>query len=140
MPRAEYKSSDYASTGNVGSEAAPHVTQIVIIGAGAAGLSTAGALKKIGLASTVLEQDMAIGGTWARRYDRLHLHTIRQLSGLAHLPLPRGYPRYVARDQFVRYLQHYATRLGLNVITGCEVKRVTPLDSEQQTGNGFTFE
>ena len=102
----------------------------MILGAGAAGLSTAGALKKIGLASTVLEQDTAIGGTWARRYDRLHLHTIRQLSGLAHLPLPRRYPRFVARDQFVRYLQHYATKLGLNVIAGCEVKRVTPLDNE----------
>lgn len=141
MPRAEYKSSDYASTGNKGTEAAPHATQIVIIGAGAAGLSTAGALKKIGLASTVLEQDMAIGGTWARRYDRLHLHTIRQLSGLAHLPLPRRYPRYVARDQFVRYLQHYVTRLELNVITGCQVKGVTPLDSEDgATGRSWRVE
>src|SRR4051794_39192067 len=82
-----------------------HRARILIIGGGAAGLSTAGALKKMGLASTVLEQDPAIGGTWARRYDRLHLHTIRQLSGLAHLPMPRRYPRYVARDQFVRYLQ-----------------------------------
>ena len=129
MPTATYKGGNHASTGDSGAEAAPHATQIVIIGAGAAGLSTAGALKKIGLASTVLERDMAIGGTWARRYDRLHLHTIRQLSGLAHLPLPRRYPRYVARDQFVRYLQHYATRLGLDVITGCEVNRVTPADS-----------
>jgi putative flavoprotein involved in K+ transport len=128
MPRAGYKSSDQADTDGANTEVAPSATQILILGAGAAGLSTAGALKKIGLASTVLEQDKAIGGTWARRYDRLHLHTIRQLSGLAHLPLPRRYPRYVARDQFVHYLQHYATRLGLDVITGCEVKRVTPAD------------
>ena len=130
MPRAGYKSSDQADTDGANTEVAPSATQILILGAGAAGLSTAGALKKIGLASTVLEQDTAIGGTWARRYDRLHLHTIRQLSGLAHLPLPRRYPRFVARDQFVRYLQHYATKLGLNVIAGCEVKRVTPLDNE----------
>jgi cation diffusion facilitator CzcD-associated flavoprotein CzcO len=100
----------------------------LIIGAGAAGLSTAGALKKFSIDSTVLEQDAAIGGTWARRYDRLHLHTIRQLSGLAHLPMPRRYPRYVARDQFVRYLQGYARRMGLHVVTGCRAKRVTPLD------------
>ncbi|MFL5733072.1 MAG: flavin-containing monooxygenase [Chloroflexia bacterium] len=103
-------------------------TQILVIGGGASGLSTAGALKKLGLDATVLEQDPAIGGTWARRYDRLHLHTIRQLSGLAHMPIPRRYPRYLARDQFVRYLQGYARRMGLDVITGCEVKRVTPLE------------
>jgi len=106
-----------------------HTASVLILGAGAAGLSTAGALKKLGVAATVLEQDAAIGGTWARRYDRLHLHTIRQLSGLAHLPIPRRYPRYVARDQYVRYLQGYARRMRLHVITGCEATLVTPLES-----------
>ena len=103
--------------------------QVLIIGAGAAGLSTAGALKKLGFDPIVLEQDATIGGTWARRYDRLHLHTIRQLSGLAHLPIPHRYPRYVPRDQFVRYLQGYARRMGLRVTTGCRVERVIPMDS-----------
>jgi cation diffusion facilitator CzcD-associated flavoprotein CzcO len=28
----------------------------------------------------VLEQDSALGGTWARRYDGLHLHTVRARS------------------------------------------------------------
>jgi cation diffusion facilitator CzcD-associated flavoprotein CzcO len=128
MPKAEYKSKNQAPITDGAAIEQRNTTQVLIVGGGAAGLSSAGALKKIGLASTVLEQDMAIGGTWARRYDRLHLHTIRQLSALAHLPMPRRYPRYVARDQFVRYLQNYARRLGPNVITGCEVKRVTPLD------------
>lgn len=141
MARAEYTSEDQAPIGATDRATERKATQILIIGGGAAGLSTAGALKKIGLASTVLEQDTAIGGTWARRYDRLHLHTIRQLSGLAHLPMPRRYPRYVARDQFVRYLQGYATRLGLNVITGCEVKRVTPLDgADGATGTSWQVE
>lgn len=120
---------DDVSSSPASASAESHATRILIVGGGAAGLSTAGALKKLGLDSTVLEQDSAIGGTWARRYDRLHLHTIRQLSGLAHLPMPRRYPRYVPRDQFVRYLQGYTRRMGLNVITGCQVKRVVPLDT-----------
>jgi putative flavoprotein involved in K+ transport len=128
MAAVEYKSEGHLPTTAAGASPESKATQILIVGGGAAGLSAAGALKKIGLASTVLEQDTTIGGTWARHYDRLHLHTIRPLSGLAHLPMPRRYPRYVARDQFVRYLQDYATGLGLQVITGCEVKRVTPLD------------
>jgi putative flavoprotein involved in K+ transport len=131
---AEYEGEEMGSdlVANVGDtgrvDVEGNTARVLIIGGGAAGLSAAGALKKVGIDSVVLEQDAAIGGTWARRYDRLHLHTIRQLSGLAHLPMPRRFPRYVARDQFVRYLQNYAKQMGLCVITGCEVKRVVPLD------------
>jgi cation diffusion facilitator CzcD-associated flavoprotein CzcO len=127
MASTEYTDKEQALAGATEER---HATDILIVGGGAAGLSTAGALKKAGLSSIVLEQDAAIGGTWARRYDRLRLHTIRQLSGLAHLSIPRRYPRYVPRDQFVLYLRGYARRLGLHVMTGCEVKRVTPLDGE----------
>jgi len=65
---------------------------VLIVGGGAAGLSAAGALARRGLDAVVLEQDAALGGTWARRYDRLHLHTMREFSGLAHYPIPRRYP------------------------------------------------
>jgi cation diffusion facilitator CzcD-associated flavoprotein CzcO len=101
---------------------------IVIVGGGAAGLSTAGALKRRGYAAVVLERDGIIGGTWARRYDRLHLHTARPWSGLAHYPIPRSYPRYPSKDQFARYLQEYAAHFRLNVRTGCPVTRVAPAE------------
>ena len=65
MPGAMHKSSEQAPMGTVGTEVAPKATGILIISAGAAGLSTAGALKKLGLASTVLEQDTAIGNLGA---------------------------------------------------------------------------
>ena len=90
---------------------------VVIVGGGASGLSAAGALKKQGIDSVVLEQDAQLGGTWARRYDRLHLHTVRGFSGLAHFGIPRHYPKYLSRDQFVTYLREYAEHFGLNVIT-----------------------
>jgi putative flavoprotein involved in K+ transport len=127
MSQAGYDTIEAAVAGVARVAPERNTAQVLIIGAGSAGLSTAGALKKLGIESVVLEQDAKIGGTWARRYDRLHLHTIRQLSGLAHLPMPRRYPRYVSRDQFVRYLQHYAKRMDLHVVTGCEVTHVTPL-------------
>jgi len=71
--------------------------RVIIIGAGAAGLSAAAALSRRAIDATVLEQDQAIGGTWASRYERLHLHTTREFSGLAHFPIPRRYPRYLSR-------------------------------------------
>ena len=73
---------------------------IVIVGGGPAGLSTAGALKAIGLEAVVLDQDDRIGGSWLRRYERLHLHTVRAFSGLAHFPIPRHFPKYISRDQY----------------------------------------
>jgi putative flavoprotein involved in K+ transport len=103
--------------------------RVIVVGAGAAGLSTAGALKKRGVDAVVLDKDDRIGGTWARRYDRLHLHTIRFLSGLAHRGIPRRYPRYLARDQYVEYLNDYARHFNFDVITGCTVNRIERLPS-----------
>ena len=99
-------------------------SSVVVVGAGAAGLSAAAALKKKGIDVVVLEQDPQIGGTWARRYDRLHLHTVRGFSGLAHYRIPRRYPSYLSRDQFVAYLRDYAEHFTLQVVTGCEVRRI----------------
>jgi len=99
---------------------------VVVVGGGAAGLSAAGALARNGIDAAVLERDAAIGGTWARRYDRLHLHTMRQFSGLAHLPIPARYPRYLARDQVVEYLTEYARHFRLRVFTDTTVARIVP--------------
>ena len=97
---------------------------VVIVGAGAAGLSAAGALQQRGIESVLLEQDAGIGGTWARRYDRLHLHTVRTHSGLAHYPISRHHPTYLARDDYVAYLNEYASHFGLRVITDCPVETI----------------
>src|SRR6266496_2078730 len=89
--------------------------EVLIVGAGAAGLSAGAALKQKGIEPTVLDRDDRIGGTWARRYERLHLHTVRRFSGLAHYPIPRAYPRYLHKDLYAEYLRQYAEALQLRV-------------------------
>ena len=96
---------------------------VVIVGGGAAGLSSAAALRHRGIESVVLERD-TVGGTWARRYDRLRLHTIRRFSGLAHFPIPTRYPTYLSRDDVVAYLKEYVRRFSLQVATGVTVRCV----------------
>ena len=91
-----------------------HGAATVIIGAGPAGLATAAALAKAGRPVTVLEKADRVGASWAARYDSLHLHTVRWLSALPGLPIPRGYGRWVARDDLVRYLSDYARVHGLH--------------------------
>ena len=103
-------------------------SNIVIVGGGAAGLTTAGALKQIGLESVILDKDDRVGGTWARRYERLHLHSVRAFSGLAHYPIPRRFPKYIPKDMFVQYLQDYAGHFDLKFVGGCPVSKVRRRD------------
>jgi len=72
----------------------------------------------------VLERDETVGGTWGRRYDRLHLHTVRRFSGLPYHPLPRSLPRYVSKDAYARYLADYPAQVGLDVRPGQPVERI----------------
>jgi putative flavoprotein involved in K+ transport len=74
----------------------------------------------------VLDKDERLGGTWARRYERLHLHTVRRFSGLPEVEIPRRYGRYVAKDDYAGYLSEYAERLKLDVRLGEEVQRIRP--------------
>jgi cation diffusion facilitator CzcD-associated flavoprotein CzcO len=102
----------------------PDDVPVIVVGAGPSGLSTAGALAWLGIRATVLERDAEIGARWTERYDRLRLHTIRRFSGLAHHPLPRELPRYVAKDDFARYLRDYAERFELDVRLATDVSRI----------------
>lgn len=95
-----------------------------MVGAGPAGLATAAALADAGRPVTVVERADQVGASWAGRYDSLHLHTIRWLSGLPGLRIPRRYGRWVARDDLVRYLEAYADAHRLRPELGVNVTRI----------------
>ncbi|MFE6131427.1 flavin-containing monooxygenase [Streptomyces sp. NPDC056437] len=95
-----------------------------IIGGGPGGLAAAAALRERGVRAVVLEKSDAVGASWRRHYDRLHLHTTRKLSGLPGLAMPRSFGRWVSRDNVVRYLEKYAEFHELEIVTGVEVSRI----------------
>jgi hypothetical protein len=92
---------------------------ILVIGAGPAGLATSACLRRQGLGHVVLEREARMVNAWHRHYDRLHLHTTKSYSGLPMMPWPRAAPRYPAREQVAQYLHayaeehHVAPRLGV---------------------------
>jgi putative flavoprotein involved in K+ transport len=100
--------------------------EVVVVGAGAAGLATAVLLQEHGLRPLVLEAGPEPGAAWRDRYDRLHLHTPRLLSGLPGLRIPRRYGRWVARDDLIQYLQEYAAVHDVDIRTSCRVDRIEP--------------
>jgi indole-3-pyruvate monooxygenase len=91
----------------------PTSTETLIIGAGPAGLAVGACLRQSGRPFTILEARAAIGASWQRHYDRLHLHTAARYSALPYLDFPPGIPRYPSREQVFAYLQQYAQCFGL---------------------------
>ncbi len=96
----------------------------IIVGAGPAGLACAVTMRAAGLDATVLEKADGVGAVWRRHYDRLHLHTDRNRSGLPGLAMPRAYPTYPSRAQMVEYLESYAARFDIKPVFHSTVSRI----------------
>jgi putative flavoprotein involved in K+ transport len=97
---------------------------IVVLGAGPAGLAVGAMLRKHGLDPLLVDRADSVGSTWRHHYDRLHLHTARSLSHLPGLRMPRSYGRFVARADVVDYLETYAAHHRLRLALGTMVERI----------------
>jgi cation diffusion facilitator CzcD-associated flavoprotein CzcO len=97
----------------------------IIIGAGPAGLACAQSLGAIGLKALVLEKADNVGAVWRRHYDRLHLHTGRNHSGLPGMAMPLAYPTYPSRAEVLAYLEDYTARFDIRPVFGAEVAQVS---------------
>jgi cation diffusion facilitator CzcD-associated flavoprotein CzcO len=105
-------------------------SEVVVIGAGPAGLAVGACLRKQGLDFIILEKNHQVGSSWHRHYERLHLHTVKQLSALPYVPFPAGYPRYVPRNLMIEYLESYAATFNLKPRFGETVRSVRRSGSE----------
>lgn len=99
-------------------------TEVLVVGAGPAGLATSQQLSRHGIAHQVLERGDTVGHTWANLYDSLVLHTGKRMSSLPGLPFPRRYPTFVSRADFLAYLREYRETFAVPVETGSEVRRL----------------
>jgi len=108
--------------------------QVYVIGGGPAGLAAAAQLRRFGMHAVILERGEQVGTSWRAGYDRLHLHTVRGLSGLPGYAIPRDAGRWPSRDAVIDYLERYRAGHELKVRGRTEVERITA--AEPGDGDG----
>ncbi|HSL46128.1 MAG TPA: NAD(P)/FAD-dependent oxidoreductase [Anaerolineales bacterium] len=103
-------------------------TDILIIGAGQAGLAIAYHLKQTPLSFQLVDGNARVGNSWRKRYDSLTLFTPRSLSGLPGLALRGDADGYASRDEFADYLENYAKYFGFPIELNTKIKRLERLN------------
>ena len=98
--------------------------QVIVIGAGPAGVASAVALKDVGLRPLVVDRADQVASSWRRRYDRLRLNSGRPFSRLPDRPYPKGTPMFPSRDQVIEYVDRHAREDGIELRLGTLVERI----------------
>ncbi|WP_035757240.1 flavin-containing monooxygenase [Granulicoccus phenolivorans] len=100
---------------------------VVVIGAGHAGLAVSHELSVAGVDHVILERAAAVASAWAGRWDSFTLvlpnHTIQLPGRLYGGDDPHG---FLARDDVVALLREYADSFAAPVRTGVEVTSLRP--------------
>ena len=97
-----------------------HDPEVVVVGAGQAGLAIAARLTQLGIDTLIVDREARIGDNWRRRYHALTLHNQVQVNHLPYMPFPPSWPTYIPKDKLANWFEAYAESLELNVWTGTE--------------------
>ena len=101
---------------------------VVVVGAGQAGLAVGYFLARQRLQFVILEAGSQLGSAWRGRWDSLKLFTSRRYSGLPGLPFPGNPDWYAGRDEVAQYLERYAREFSLPVELNGPVRELATED------------
>lgn len=106
--------------------------EVVVIGAGQAGLTAAARLAQMGVDTLVVERSDRVGDVWRNRYRSLTLHNEMMANHLPYMPYPDTWPVWLTKDHLGLWLEAYANCMALNVWTSTTVETARWSDSENR--------
>jgi putative flavoprotein involved in K+ transport len=95
--------------------------EVVIVGAGQAGLAVGYHLARQHRRFVILDSHQRVGDVWRRRWDSLRLFTPAQYDNLPGWAFPAPSWTFPTRDEMADYLEAYAARFDLPVRTATRV-------------------
>jgi putative flavoprotein involved in K+ transport len=113
-----------AVEGKISPERAGDHFDVVVIGAGQAGLVIGYFLGRQGRGFVILDRASSIGAAWRERWESLTLFTPRRYSALAGLPFPGDPGGYPTRDEVIAYLERYAGTFQLPIELNTKIKQL----------------
>ncbi|MCB9461290.1 MAG: NAD(P)/FAD-dependent oxidoreductase [Anaerolineaceae bacterium] len=99
---------------------------VLVIGAGPAGIATAYALEQARITYKVVDRANVIGSTWCSLYPSLTLNTSRYYSHMPEAPFPKDYGVFPTGAQYYSYLDDFVKSHDFNIELGVTVHSVTP--------------
>src|SRR5215218_10401999 len=101
---------------------------VLVIGAGQAGLALGFYLKKTPFSFQLVERHARVGDSWRKRYASLVLFTPRAYSALPGLAVPGDLDGFPTKDEMADYLETYANHFDLPVVLGTGIRRLERVD------------
>jgi putative flavoprotein involved in K+ transport len=109
-------------------ERSPSRLDVIVIGAGQAGLAMGYFLARQGRRFVILEGADSVGAAWRDRWDSLVLFTPRRYDALPGLAFPGDPDGYPTRDEVIAYLERYAATFELPVELESTVRSLQAVD------------
>lgn len=97
---------------------------VIVIGAGQAGLAVGYYLKRSGLRFVILDGNARVGDSWRQRWDSLRLFTPARYDSLVGMPFPAPGDYFPTKDEMGDYLESYAAHFDLPVRMQTRVRRL----------------
>lgn len=95
---------------------------VIIVGSGPSGLSTALRLRELGINPLILERNSCVAGNWNNRIPERYMTTPFSTSRIRKRDLHR---RWITGSEYWRYLEKVATEEMLDIRLGSEVRSIT---------------